>query len=195
MTVFPTVAAQLVTLAFKRSTLSENTLLPALMGVFLGGLRGTETGVIKTRTAAGATVACAMDTPQISWASLRIVGFESNIRYPSYPTAIVGAMDLGFTGLRVGGGADLFVAEDYSPGSVFLMGQSSFAGLRDYPLLEAPNTAEVTVQAVGAAASDVLWFSCNLVCEILMDDNYGAHIPGPYARPGALVRQGGSFIS
>jgi len=27
-----------------------------------------------------------------------------------------------------------------------------------------------------------------------VDDNYGAHVPGPYSRKGALVRQGGSFI-
>jgi len=28
----------------------------------------------------------------------------------------------------------------------------------------------------------------------LVDDQYGAHIPGPYARKGAMVRQGGSFV-
>ena len=38
-------------------------------------------------------------------------------------------------------------------------------------------------------------FSANLICEILVDDQYGAHIPSPAARPGALVRQGGAFVS
>ena len=37
--------------------------------------------------------------------------------------------------------------------------------------------------------------SCSLLCEVLVDDNYGAHIPGAYARAGSLVRQGGSFVN
>jgi len=80
--------------------------------------------------------------------------------------------------------------------------------LRDYPLLKSPNVAEVAVQVFSPVAAAALppatdglgWdlqqlFSCNLVCEILQDDNYGSHVPGPYARSGAMVRRGGSFSS
>jgi hypothetical protein len=95
----------------------------------------------------------------------------------------------------VGGGANLFVHEDFAPGSIYLAGQDSFAGLRDYPILRSPNQSEVSVQGMGLDTSAGATFSCSLVCEILQDDNYGAHIPGPYARPGALVRQGGSFVN
>jgi hypothetical protein len=146
-----------------------------------------------------ATNAALLQTPQISWATLRIVGFESNINEPlNYGTP---PMEVCFSDFKVGGGANLFVHEDFAPASIYLMGQDSFAGLRDYPILKSPNRAEVAVQGVGfgagllgEGASAPLIFSCNLVCEILVDDNYGAHIPGAYARPGALVRQGGSFV-
>lgn len=142
--------------------------------------------------AAGATNTAIMQTPQISWAILRIVGFECNVLYPTLPPAA--PMEVCFSDLKVGGGANLFVHEDFAPGGIYLAGQDSFAGLRDYPILRSPNTAEVSVQGIGLATSAGATFSCNLVAEVLQDDNYGSHIPGPYARPGALVRQGGSFV-
>jgi hypothetical protein len=151
--------------------------------------------VVNTPAAAGVTPTVTLQTPQISWASLRIVGFESNVNYPQIPAGPV--MEVCFSDLQIGGGANLFVHEDFAPAGIYLMGQDSFAGLRDYPLLISPNTATVQVQAVGntaAAGSTMTLFTCNLVCEILQDDNYGAHIPGPYARGGAMVRQGGSFV-
>jgi len=143
---------------------------------------------------AGATATTIiMQTPQISWAILRVVGFECAINEVVLPSA--SAMEVCFADLQIGGGANLFVHEDFAPSRIYLAGQDSFAGLRDYPILRSPNQAEVSVQAVGDAGSDALNFSASLVCEILQDDNYGAHVPGPYARPGALVRQGGSFVS
>jgi hypothetical protein len=155
--------------------------------------------LVEAPTAGTITDTALLQTPQISWATLRIVGFETNIQEPlNYGTA---PMEICFSDLKVGGGANLFVHEDFAPGSIYLMGQDSFAGLRDYPLLKSPNRAEVAVQGIGFSAglldegaSAPLIMSCNLVCEILVDDNYGAHIPGAYARPGALVRQGGSFV-
>jgi len=135
-----------------------------------------------------------LQTPQISWAILRIVGFECDINWPVLPAGQV--MEVCFQDLQIGGGATLFVHEDWGPGSIYLVGQDSFAGLRDYPILKSPNQAQVDCAAVGLGGiSDPLLMSCNLVCEILQDDNFGAHIPGPYARSGALVRQGGSFVS
>jgi len=140
-------------------------------------------------------------TPQISWATLRIVGFECAISTAAVPTAA--QTEILFSDLKIGGGANLFVHEDFASSRIYLAGQDSFSGLRDYPLLKSPNVAEVTVAAfnAGGAAVDPVagltqaqFMSCNLVCEILQDDNYGSHIPGPYARKGAMVRKGGSFI-
>ena len=137
-----------------------------------------------------------LQTPQISWATLRIVGFESVVYEPILPA--VPMQQLAFQQLQIGGGATLFVHQDFAPASIYLAGQASFAGLRDYPLLKSPNTATVQCQAVGdgtaASPGDAVAFSANLVCEILTDDNYGSHVPGPYARPGALVRRGGAFV-
>jgi hypothetical protein len=142
--------------------------------------------------APGATNTAQLQTPQISWALLRIVGFECSVQYPVVPAT--DAMDLAFSDLQIGGGANLFVHENFGPAGIYLMGQDSFAGLRDYPILQSPNTATVNIQGVGSNLSAPLTFSANLVCEILQDDNYGAHVPGPYARSGAMVRKGGSFV-
>ena len=169
-----------------------------------------------------------MKTPQISWATLRIVGFEVEIHNaettaPSAATAGTFAAADGIVGngpnavplpkivvkdLQVGGGATLFTHEEYADGSVYDAAQPEFCGLRDYPILKSPNQAQVTVAALGcggingagagATATNGLQsivFSCNLLCEVLQDDNYGSHIPGPYARANAMVRRGGSYIA
>ncbi len=142
--------------------------------------------------AAGSTNTAIMTTPQISWATLRIVAFEIQRQDATLNPSSAGEVCV--SDLQIGGGANLFVHEDFAPSGIYLSGSSSFAGLRDYPILKSPNTATVSVQGLGAPASARITFSASLVCEILVDDNYGAHIPGPYARPGALVRQGGSFV-
>lgn len=133
-----------------------------------------------------------MRTPQISWATLRIVGFETSqsiykgIANPG-PTLLV-------SDLKIGGGANLFTHEDFADCRIYDANQPEFCGLRDYPILKSPNVAQVSVQGLGTLNSARVIFSASLVCEILVDDNYGAHVPGPYSRKGALVRQGGSFV-
>ena len=141
----------------------------------------------------GQTNTAIMQTPQISWATLRIVGFECNTKQPVLSPASQG--EVCFADLQIGGGASLYVHEDFAPSGIYEVGQPSFAGLRDYPVLKSPNVASVNVAAVGTLTSPRITFSANLVCEVLVDDNYGAHLPGPYARAGAMVRQGGSFVS
>ena len=143
--------------------------------------------------APGASGNCELFTPQISWATLRLVGFEASVS--SYVLSAAPQPELCFADLKIGGGATLFVHEDFAPASIYAAGQPSFAGLRDYPILESPNTAQVTAEVIGLLTSPRITFSASLVCEILTDDNYGAHLSGPYARPGALVRQGGSFVN
>lgn len=181
-----------------------------------------------------------MKTPQISWALLRIVGFEIEI-HNAQTTAPSIAMNLTTNGgaadpigvgnnshsanavslpkivvrdLMVGGGATLFTHEEFADGGIYNSALPEFCGLRDYPLLKSPNVAQVEIAAVGngsaAGAGAVqptggaatitnsvqsIVFSVNLLCEVLSDDNYGSHIPGPYARGNAMLRSGGSFIS
>lgn len=140
-------------------------------------------------------------TPQISWATLRIVGFECSINAAEITAAAaaVNQPEVMFSDLKIGGGANLFVHEDFASSRIYLAGQDSFSGLRDYPLLKSPNVAEVSVALFAqntvapTGLQEQVNFSCNLVCEILQDDNYGSHIPGPYARKSAMVRRGGSF--
>ena len=147
-----------------------------------------------------------MNTPQISWATLRIVGFETDIHSTAFNDSTatlahnsISAPKLVVQDLQIGGGANLFTHEDFADGEIYDAAQPEFCGLRDYPILKSPNTAQVTVAVVGAeggnaADTNTLVFSCALLCEVLQDDNYGSHIPGPYARKGAMVRRGGSFV-
>ena len=149
-----------------------------------------------------------LKTPQISWATLRIVGFEaafvssknSSISTAQTTANSVAPAKLVCKDLKIGGGANLFTHEDFGDADIYNADAPEFCGLRDYPLLKSPNVAEVTVAVVGVLQGNVvgqnaLGFSCSLLCEVLQDDNYGSHIPGPYARAGAMVRRGGSFVS
>ena len=140
-----------------------------------------------------------LSTPQISWATLRIVGFETELQGQTAGTASgsIPNIKLLVSDLKIGGGANLFTHEDFADGHIYDADQPEFCGLRDYPILKSPNVAQVTISAVGlssAAEVATAQFSCALLCEVLQDDNYGSHIPGPYARKGAMVRRGGSFV-
>ena len=154
-------------------------------------------------------------TPEISWATMRLVGFEVDINFPPNPGGAANSATTNATGasnnvvqvlvkdLMIGGGATLFVHEDFANASVYASSNSSFAGLRDYPLIKSPNVAQVDVSmfqntagtlpaAAGTylSSSGQVTMSMNLVVEILQDDQYGSHMPGPYARKGAMVRRG-----
>ena len=161
----------------------------------------TSPNILITPTGNGATNTALLRTPQISWSVLRMVGFVTNLYTPPIPSAAT--LDVCFSDLKVGGSTSLFVHEDFANASIYSTKNDSFSGLRDYPLVKSPNVAQVAValfQNSGGAAPSAansyanqatqVVFSCNLVCEILQDDNYGSHIPGPYARKGAMVRRG-----
>jgi len=139
-------------------------------------------------------------TPEISWAQIRVVGFETSIQKGILKT--VCDAQIVVSDLKIGGSANLFTSEDFSPAENYLAG-SGFNGLREYPLLNSPNVAEVKVAVVATIAgvvdrivaasggwSEASLFSCCMVCEILQDDNYGAPAaPGPYAKKQAMVRR------
>lgn len=135
-----------------------------------------------------------LETPAISWAVLRLVGFEVQQRVTKNFITQAGPV-LYVRGLQIGGGANLFTHEQFADADIYDADQPEYCGLRDYPIIKSPNTAQVRVQGCnGVTSVNFNSVSCSLLCEVLVDDNYGAHIPGPYARKGAMVRQGGSFV-
>ena len=94
--------------------------------------------------------------------------------------------------LKIGGGTNLFTHEEFADASLYSQDVDDFAGLRDYPILEAPNVASVSVAAVSPTATgDRITFSLSLVCDIVADENYGMHLVGPYARGASMVRYQG----
>ncbi len=168
----------------------------AITGAGAGNASSTNPVVILDPIGIGANntsgTAFRMLTPQISWATLRVVGFESAqrkfraISNPG-PTLLV-------QNLKIGGGANLFTHEQFADATIYDADQPEFCGLRDYPILKSPNQAEVTILPVNSVVGESDTVSLSLLCEVLVDDNYGAHVPGPYSRKGALVRQGGQFV-
>ena len=131
-----------------------------------------------------------MQTPQISWAKLRIVGFE--VEYKTLSAQDASLPSLLVSDLKIGGGTNLFTHEEYADAGFYVQDIEDYAGLRDYPLLDAPNVAEVTVSAVSPTATgDRITFSMSLVCDVISDDNYGEHLVGPYARGASMVKYRG----
>lgn len=120
------------------------------------------------------TVLTTEDTP---WAVLRVVGFTTS----TYGTdTAAGAIAL-VEDLKIRGGANLFMNENPTPAADYDAQKDDFVGLRDYPTLRSPNTASVTVYATGDSENDTIILTCNLVCDVLTDDVFGAGLPGPYA--------------
>ena len=153
------------------------------------GLQNTSTdspNILITPVANGATNTALLRTPQISWSLLRMVGFVTNLYTPTIPNAAT--LDICFSDLKVGGSTSLFVHEDFGSGTMYQTDNSN-PGLRDYPLVVSPNRVEVAVQGMGLAGSSATQFSCAILCDILQDDEYGTHIPGPYARRGAIQKR------
>ena len=142
-------------------------------------------------TSGNVTATATLFTPQISWATLRVVGFEASVFGATLPSAPVA--QIGFSDLKIGGGANLFTHEAFAPAHIYDANQPEFCGLRDYPIIRSPNFATVQAAMVNGVATETATFSCSLLVEALIDDQYGAHIPSPAARRGAMVRAGGSF--
>jgi hypothetical protein len=142
--------------------------------------------VLITPVVNGGTNIAQLRTPQISWSVLRMVGFVTNIYQPSIPS--IAPLDVCFSDLKVGGGATLFVHEDFGSGTMYETDNQN-PGLRDYPLVLSPNRVEVSVQGMGLTSAIGTQFSCAILCDILQDDEYGLHVPGPYARKGAIQKK------
>lgn len=89
------------------------------------------------------------EIPQISWAILRIVGFEVEVAGTSSDAngaAFTNANTfpvpkLAVSDLKIGGGANLFIYEDLADASIYDSSQPEFCGLRDYLILKSLNVA------------------------------------------------------
>lgn len=138
------------------------------------------------------SVSSLFQTPQISWATLRLVGFESSWQRQVGISNPGGFMFV--KGLKIGGGANLFTHENFADATIYDAAQPEFCGLRDYPIIKSPNIAQVEAFYGGDISNETLTGSFSLLVEVLVDDNYGAHIPGAYARKASMIRQGGSFV-
>ena len=145
--------------------------------------------VIPAGTGAGN---CVMTTPQISWAVVRIVGVEIT-RTINNPGG--GAPDLiQITNFNIGGGADLLIQAGGVDLAYFASGLNTKVGLRDFPILRSPNQAFLNVAWANAVAGanttagdHIVGF--DLIVDVLADDNFGAHLPGAYARTDSLIRK------
>ena len=129
-------------------------------------------------------------TPQISWAVLRLVGFETQSK--DFKAIQNPGPQVEVQQLKIGGGANLFTHEAFAPAHIYDANQPEFCGLRDYPIIRSPNFATVQAAMVNGVLTETSTFSCSLLVEALIDDQYGAHIPSPAARRGAMVRAGGT---
>jgi hypothetical protein len=139
-----------------------------------------------------------LQSEQISWAELQIVGVEFGTPIKTNGLDVVTLEDL-----QVGGGASLFAQAGEIPGVNFLGDESgigggahSMVGLRHYPLLSATNTATLTVQgrigSTGAAGLngtvDIPYV--NILVDRLVDDVFGVQPAGarsPYAKAAGLL--------
>jgi hypothetical protein len=91
--------------------------------------------------------------------------------------------------LQVGGSACLFLQEGYVDGDLYLHNQAGFfPGLRAYPVIGPTDQLYVQVAISGPPLTGMS-FSLAAVCDVLDDAQMGAHVPGPYARQEALMRQ------
>lgn len=114
------------------------------------------------------TTGLLMRTRVVKFAVLRVVGFKTVARFrlqygystdvypfPAPPAPLTPFFQheaqvpsLLVKGLTVGGGTNLFPNDDYVDATVYSEAIPEFAGLRDYPVLEDPNTCAVNVASL-----------------------------------------------
>lgn len=128
-----------------------------------------------------------LQTPQISWAVFRVLGLVTTLTRQGNVTD-----NIRVNTLNLGGGPNLILSQNGSRAELYDIANERFAGLRDYPILRSPNQAFLNIQfssITGAAAVGNNVLTAALVVDVLADDNFGAHLPGPYARRDSLIRR------
>ena len=164
----------------------------SVQGAVAGGtlsVAGDQPVVIPAGTAAGNQL---LRTPQLPWSIVRLVAFEVQLVIDA-PGA--GAPDvISVSNLQGGNAASLFASTLNQPVMFYLQGLELRGGLRDYPIIRAPNFIDITVNwensiLAAATTAGTTIVSVEAVVDVLADDDFGAHLPGPYARPEALIRK------
>jgi hypothetical protein len=152
------------------------------------------TSCFRLNNALAAAGGIVLQSEQISWAEMQIVGFEI-----STPTKTNVLDVLTVEDLTVRGGASLFPQAGQIPAINYIGDESgqgggmhSMCGLRFYPLLSATNTCQVTVSGIigttGAAglAGTVDVAYCNVLVDRIVDDVFGVQPAGAQAPYGGL---------
>lgn len=148
-----------------------------------------------------ATTSIVLQSEQISWAELQIVGIEFGT-----PIKTVATDSVFFEDLQVGGGASLFSQAGAIPAINFLGDESgrgggahSMCGLRAYPLLSATNRASLTLTGnrlaapLGTVAGTVDIPYVNILVDRLTDDVFGVQptsAQSPYSKASGLASSG-----
>lgn len=114
-------------------------------------------------------------TVSVNWAVLKIVALTTQT--VAGATGVIGVMQ----DFKIGGSPNLFLNEDWVLMDDYDTDKEQFAGLRAYPVLISPNTAQVSAASF-APASQSLYAAISLVTEVLRDDAFGPGLPGAYAR-------------
>ena len=150
---------------------------------------GDQPVVIAAGVAAGQQT---LQTPQMPWAVIRLVGVMIH-RVVDNPGA--GVPDVYFLqGLATGNGTPLFLVNGVNNANFYLAGLELRGGLRDYPIVRAPNQLDIIVSWQNGVAAAVTTAGTTIInvealVEVLADDDYGAHLPSPFARTDALMRK------
>lgn len=115
-------------------------------------------------------------TTSVNWAILRIVGLVTQYSISS---------GIGFgvmQDFKIGGSPNLFLYESWVSMDDYDVDKEQYAGLRAYPVLIAPNTAQITIAGYGGGATPTLYCIVSVVTEVLRDDAFGPGLPAAYAR-------------
>jgi hypothetical protein len=112
----------------------------------------------------------------LPFAKVRIVGFTCSL-YGSNDSA--GAIGL-VKDLKIKGGANLFIHENWGNADDYNTDDDQLRGLRDNPTITSPNKAQVDINASGDENDEIV-MTCAVVVDVLNDDVYGVGFPGPYS--------------
>jgi len=135
-----------------------------------------------------------LQSEQIAWAEMQIVGFEIATPLKANVTDVPTVEDL-----QVRGGASLFPQQGAIPAINYIGDESgrgggmhSMCGLRFYPLLSATNTCQVTfggligTTGVPGLAGNVDIAYCNLLVDRIVDDVFGVQPSSAQAPYGGM---------
>lgn len=133
---------------------------------------------INSVTAGSSAIGTAVDlvTTSVNWAILRIVGLVTQYSVSS---------GIGFgvmQDFKIGGSPNLFLYESWVSMDDYDVDKEQYAGLRAYPVLIAPNTAQVSIAGYGGGATPTIYCIVSVVTEVLRDDAFGPGLPAAYAR-------------